>query len=93
LAVSRAPLAKLQASSGGWVELPVARRFRQRLQRRLQLGFTEEQQRTGSIDYNYKPEKEMDVRALSGQPGGTGLLPSWPPRRTDPATYTRERRV
>ncbi|MCI0607149.1 DUF899 domain-containing protein [bacterium] len=83
-AVSRAPLAKLQAYKRrmGWT-FPWASSFGSDFNFDFSVGFTEEQQRKGSIEYNYRSEPPLvpeDVNdpfaAMSG---------------TDPATYTRER--
>jgi len=93
MAVSRAPLAKLQAYKRrmGW-SFPWASSFGGDFNADFSVGFTEEQQRTGSIDYNYRREKEWDVRALSGEPGGEGPVAQLAATTgTDAATYTRER--
>ena len=84
-AVSRAPLAKLQAYKRrmGWT-FPWASSFGGDFNFDFNVQFTEEQQSRGGIEYNYRHEAawqpkadEEDVfAAMSG---------------TDPATYTRER--
>ncbi len=94
-AISRAPLAKLQAFKRrmGWA-FPWASSFASDFNFDFSVGFTEQQQRAGGIDYNYRREPAMIERgindALSRQgegpvaeiAAGTG---------TDVATYTRER--
>jgi predicted dithiol-disulfide oxidoreductase (DUF899 family) len=84
-AVSRAPLEKLQAyrERMGWT-FPWASSFRDNFNADFSVGFTEEQQREGGIEYNYRREPPfkgaeegaVTFAAMSG---------------TDPATYTRER--
>jgi predicted dithiol-disulfide oxidoreductase (DUF899 family) len=91
-AVSRAPLAKLQAFKKrmGWT-FPWASSFGSDFNFDFNVSFTEDQQRNKGIDYNFSTEPKFVWR--SGQEGasdgpvaelarGTG---------TDPATYTRER--
>ena len=87
-AVSRAPLAKLQAYKQrmGW-EFPWASSFGGDFNFDFNISFTEEQQRKGSIEYNYRrgghamdasqiPEPVAQFAATCG---------------TDAATYTRDR--
>jgi predicted dithiol-disulfide oxidoreductase (DUF899 family) len=89
-AVSRAPLAKLQAYKRRmeWT-FPWASSFSSDFNFDFSVGFTEEQQRKGGIEYNYRreepvveipsrstPEEDTKLAAMSG---------------TDVATYTRER--
>jgi predicted dithiol-disulfide oxidoreductase (DUF899 family) len=87
-AVSRAPLAKLQAYKRrmGWT-FPWASSFGTDFNGDFNVWFTEEQQRDGLIEYNYQrgghamdapsvPERVADNAAMTG---------------TDVATYTRER--
>ncbi len=86
-AVSRAPLAKLQAYKGrmGW-SFPWVSSFGSDFNHDFNVWFTEEQQRQGGIEYNY------------GRGGhGTGGTPVAGPvaelaasSGTDPATYMRE---
>jgi predicted dithiol-disulfide oxidoreductase (DUF899 family) len=93
MAVSRAPLAKLQAYKRrmGW-SFPWASSFGGEFNADFGVGFTEEQQRAGDIAYNYRREKEWGVRALSGEPGGEGPVARMAATTgTDAATYTRER--
>jgi predicted dithiol-disulfide oxidoreductase (DUF899 family) len=94
-AVSRAPLAKLQAFKRrmGWT-FPWASSFGSDFNFDFGVGFTEEQQREEGIEYNYRREPPLTVRGIGDSltkqgegpvseiAGGTG---------TDVATYTRER--
>jgi predicted dithiol-disulfide oxidoreductase (DUF899 family) len=94
-AVSRAPLAKLQAFKRrmGWT-FPWASSFGSDFNFDFSVGFTEEQQREGGIEYNYRREPPLTVRGIGDSltkqgegpvaeiAAGTG---------TDVATYTRER--
>ena len=86
-AVSRAPLAKLQAYKKrmGW-RFPWASSFGGDFNADFGVRFTEEQQREGVIDYNYRREKAWQLRNSAGPVAeiAAGL-------GTDPATYTRER--
>jgi predicted dithiol-disulfide oxidoreductase (DUF899 family) len=72
-AVSRAPLAKLQAYKRrmGWT-FPWASSFGSDFNSDFNVWFTEEQQREGGLDYNYRREAPMsDVfRWRAGQEGG-----------------------
>ena len=94
-AISRAPLDKLQAFKRrmGWT-FPWASSYGSDFNFDFSVGFTEQQQREGGIEYNYRREPALTKRgigdALTKQgegpvaeiAGGTG---------TDVATYTRER--
>jgi predicted dithiol-disulfide oxidoreductase (DUF899 family) len=85
-AVSRAPLAKLQAYKRrmGWT-FPWASSFGNDFNTDFSVRFTEEQQqREGGIEYNYRREP-----AWKG--GGDGSTTFSAMSGTDPATYTRER--
>ena len=84
-AVSRAPLARLQAYKRrmGWT-FPWASSFNGDFNRDFNVWFTEDQQRGGSIDYNYRREPPMPA----GAPGPDAYAAS---AGTDTATYTRER--
>ncbi len=85
-AVSRAPLAKLQAYKQrmGWT-FPWASSFGSDFNVDFSVRFTEEQQqRDGGIEYNYRREP-----AWKG--GGAGSTSHSAMSGTDPATYTRER--
>jgi predicted dithiol-disulfide oxidoreductase (DUF899 family) len=87
-AVSRAPLAKLQAYKRrmGWT-FPWASSFGGDFNFNFSVGFTEEQQREG-IEYNYRREAARTARAPSGDEGSVVFAAM---SGTDPATYTRER--
>jgi predicted dithiol-disulfide oxidoreductase (DUF899 family) len=92
-AVSRAPLARLQAYKRrmGWT-FPWASSFGSDFNFEFNVWFTEEQQREGAIEYNYRREAARQASALAREAGGEG-----PPAvnaascGTDVATYTRER--
>ena len=87
-AVSRAPLAKLQAYKErmGWT-FPWASSFGSDFNFDFSVGFTREQQRETGIDYNYRREPPL-VREL-GRDTGAGTFAAM--SGTDAATYTRER--
>jgi predicted dithiol-disulfide oxidoreductase (DUF899 family) len=84
-AVSRAPLPKLQAYKRrmGWT-FPWASSYGSDFNADFNVWFSEEQQREGSIEYNYVREEATDWRDVNddGMAASTG---------TDAATYTRER--
>jgi predicted dithiol-disulfide oxidoreductase (DUF899 family) len=95
--VSRAPLPKLQAYKRrmGWT-FPWASSLGSDFNSDFNVWFTEEQQRKGGIEYNYRRE------AAAGEPGAGKTVPKWQSRvlppvdfatmtGTDLATYTRER--
>jgi predicted dithiol-disulfide oxidoreductase (DUF899 family) len=99
-AVSRAPIAKLKAYKRrmGWWTFPWASSFSSDFNFDFSLWFTEEQQREGGIEYNYRREPALQLR------GGEGPVVEIPSRSTpdgptlfaamsgtDVATYTRER--
>ena len=88
-AVSRAPLAKLQVYKQrmGW-SFPWASSFGGDFNPDFGVRFTEEQQREGAVDYNYRREKAWQLRNSAGPVAeiAAGL-------GTDAATYTRERPV
>jgi predicted dithiol-disulfide oxidoreductase (DUF899 family) len=88
-AVSRAPLAKLQAYKRrmGWT-FPWASSFGSDFNPDFSVGFTEEQQRKG-IEYNYQREKPMVKIPSRSTPEGSSLFAAM--TGTDEATYTRER--
>ena len=98
-AASRAPLAKLQAYKRrmGWT-FPWASSFASDFNFDFSVGFTEEQQREGGIEYNYRRE------APAREPLAGTTVQEWKSRGsegpvaeiaattgTDVATYTRER--
>ena len=86
-AVSRAPLAKLQAYKRrmGWT-FPWASSFGGDFNFDFNVRFTEEQQREGAIEYNYRREKAWPLRGGDGPVGEIAAMTG-----TDAATYTRER--
>jgi predicted dithiol-disulfide oxidoreductase (DUF899 family) len=96
-AVSRAPLAKLQAYKRrmGWT-FPWASSFGSDFNFDFSVGFTEEQQREGGIEYNYRREAGAPLvghdTATWREPGGEGPVAEMAASTgTDVATYTRER--
>jgi predicted dithiol-disulfide oxidoreductase (DUF899 family) len=102
MAVSRAPLAKLQAYKRrlGWT-FPWASSDDSDFNFDFNVALTEKQQREGGVEYNYRREAPAD-RALEGketrewreksESGGNGPVAQMAARcGTDVATYTRER--
>jgi predicted dithiol-disulfide oxidoreductase (DUF899 family) len=96
-AVSRAPLAKLQAYKRrmGWT-FPWASSLGGDFNYDFQAAFTEAQQREGGIEYNYRREAAWTVgltsRALGREAGGEGPVAEIAAMTgTDVPTYTRER--
>jgi len=87
-AVSRAPLAKLQAYKRrmGW-SFPWASSFEGDFNFDFSAGFTETQQRQQGIEYNYRREAPMVREPAPGGGAATHAAMSG----TDPATYLRER--
>jgi predicted dithiol-disulfide oxidoreductase (DUF899 family) len=85
-AVSRAPLAKLQAFKQrmGWT-FPWASSAPSDFNADFSVGFTEEQQRTGGIEYNYRKEPAWKPKPDSG------INPFAALAGTDVGTYIRER--
>jgi predicted dithiol-disulfide oxidoreductase (DUF899 family) len=92
-AISRAPLPKLQAYKRrmGW-SFPWASSGGSDFNLDFHAGFTEEQQRTGNLEYNYRPGNPA---SRANESGATGAAP--PPGAefaamsgVDWATYTRE---
>jgi predicted dithiol-disulfide oxidoreductase (DUF899 family) len=86
-AVSRAPLAKLLAyqRQKGW-SFPWASSFGGDFNVDFNVQFSEEQQREGGIEYNYRRESHWR------EPGSGSLVVQHAAAAgTDPATYTRER--
>jgi predicted dithiol-disulfide oxidoreductase (DUF899 family) len=89
-AVSRAPLAKLQAYKRrmGWT-FPWASSFGSDFNFDFSVGFTEEQQRKGGIEYNYRREgPAVEISSRSTPEGATKFAAM---SGTDAATFTRER--
>src|SRR5262245_41554578 len=102
-AVSRAPLPKVQGYKRrmGWT-FPWASSFGSDFNFDFNVSFTEEQQREGRIEYNYRREATANFRALEGWETGQWREDSESGREgpvaqnavmtgTDVATYTRER--
>jgi predicted dithiol-disulfide oxidoreductase (DUF899 family) len=85
-AVSRAPLAKLQAyrQRMGWT-FPWASSFGSDFNTDFAVGFTEKQQR-GGIEYNYRREAPWQAKAGSEGAGSFAAMTG-----TDEGTYSRER--
>lgn len=83
-AVSRAPLAKLQAykTRMEWT-FPWASSHGSDFNPDFSVGFTEDQQRKGGIEYNYR--REQPFKGSPGSAQGAEMS------GTDEATYTRER--
>lgn len=97
-AVSRAPLAKLQAfrQRMGWT-FPWASATGSEFNSDFGVGFTVEQERAGTVEYNYRrekpkrdplPMKTARESEASGQDSGTGIAAL---AGTDAATFMRER--
>ena len=86
IAVSRAPIAALQAYKRrmGWT-FTWASSLNSDFNYDFNTSFTEEQQRSGSIDYNYSTLEGMKSRAASLVPGEFAAMTG-----TDVPTYTRE---
>jgi predicted dithiol-disulfide oxidoreductase (DUF899 family) len=87
MAVSRAPLAKLQAFKRRmeWT-FPWASSHDNDFNADFAVGFTEQQQREGGIEYNYRREGSWQLRGSDGPVGQIAAMTG-----TDAATYTRER--
>jgi predicted dithiol-disulfide oxidoreductase (DUF899 family) len=91
--VSRAPLAKLQAYKRrmGWA-FPWASSLGSDFNLDFNISFTEEQQREGAVEYNYRRDGHaMDVTAVPEAGGGGPVAEFAAMAGTDVATYTRER--
>jgi predicted dithiol-disulfide oxidoreductase (DUF899 family) len=86
-AVSRAPLAKLQAYKRrmGWA-FPWASSHDSDFNTDFSVRFTEQQQRDGGIDYNYRRESAWTFRGEEGPVAEMAAMTG-----TDSATYIRER--
>jgi predicted dithiol-disulfide oxidoreductase (DUF899 family) len=97
-AVSRAPLAKLQGYKRRmeWT-FPWASSFGGDFNADFSVGFTEEQQREGGIEYNYRHEEAWGWRegsepqASEESSGDAPVAKMAAMAGTDVATYTRER--
>jgi predicted dithiol-disulfide oxidoreductase (DUF899 family) len=95
MAVSRAPLAKLQAYKRrmGWT-FPWASSFNGDFNFNFDVAFTEEQQREGRIEYNYRREVAWQSRSgegIASRMEGTPVADNATMTGTDVATYSRER--
>ena len=86
-AVSRAPLAKLQAYKQrmAWT-FPWASSFGSDFNADFAVGFTEAQQRDGGVEYNYRHEGPWRLKGDGGELARFAATTG-----TDPATYIRER--
>ena len=91
-AVSRAPLAKLQAYKRrmGWT-FPWASSFGSDFNRDFAVGFSETQQREGEVEYNYRREAAWQWREGSERGGEGPVAVIAAMTGTDVPTYTRER--
>jgi predicted dithiol-disulfide oxidoreductase (DUF899 family) len=98
-AVSRAPLAKLQAYKRrmGWT-FPWASSLGSDFNSDFKVAFTEEQQREGGIEYNYRQEAAVPeplagktVKEWQSREGQGPVAEIASTTGTDVATYTRER--
>ena len=94
-AVSRAPLAKLQAYKRrmGWT-FPWASSFGSDFNFDFSVGFTETQQREGDIEYNFRREPAWpmpDGEGIASRMEGTPVGDIAAMTGTDAATFTRER--
>jgi predicted dithiol-disulfide oxidoreductase (DUF899 family) len=89
-AVSRAPLDKLHAYKRrmGWT-FPWASSFGSEFNEDFNVRFTEQQQRDGGIEYNYRREAPVVGIPSRSTPDGPGKFAAM--CGTDVATYTRER--
>jgi predicted dithiol-disulfide oxidoreductase (DUF899 family) len=87
-AISRAPLAKLQSYKKrmGWT-FPWASSFGSDFNRDFNVQFTEDQQRAGGIEYNYRREEGVPLAGRKGSPVDQVAAMAG----TDTATFTRER--
>ncbi|MDB5378710.1 MAG: protein of unknown function DUF899,thioredoxin-like [Rubritepida sp.] len=91
-AVSRAPLAKLQAYKRrmGW-SFPWASSFGSDFNLDFHVGITEEQQREGGVEYNYRPQPAF-VGRLDQAGGGASVEARFAATcGTDTATFRRDR--
>ena len=94
-AVSRAPIAKLQAYKRrmGWT-FPWASSVGGDFNFDFNVSFTEEQQRQWGIEYNYRREAAWQLRddeGIASRMPGTPVADNAAMTGTDVATYTRER--
>src|SRR5207248_3888649 len=91
-AVSRAPLEKLQAYKRrmGW-NFPWASSFGSDFNFDFNVSVTEEQQREGSVDYNYRPSAAARPTAGDAPKTRSGAAKGAAMTGTDVPTYARER--
>jgi predicted dithiol-disulfide oxidoreductase (DUF899 family) len=92
-AVSRAPLAKLQAYKRrmGWT-FPWASSLGSDFNSDFNVWFSEDTQREGGIEYNYRREAAWRLRTPAREAGGEGPVAEIAAMTgTDVATYTRDR--
>ena len=91
-AVSRAPLAKLEAYKRrmGWT-FPWASSFGGDFNADFAVGFSEEQQRKGRVEYNYRREAAWQWREGEDRGGEGPVAEIARMTGTDVPTYTRER--
>src|SRR5262245_43328070 len=91
-AVSRAPLAKLQAYKRrmGWT-FPWASSHSSDFNFDFNVQVTEQQQREGGVEYNYRREAAWPTRARAREGGEGPVAKMAAMTGTDVATYTRER--
>ena len=89
-AVSRAPLAKLQAYKKrlGWT-FPWASSLGSEFNFDFNVSLTEQQQKDGTVDYNYRRESAVDIWKLRGATGPVAEMAAM--SGTDVPTYIRER--
>ena len=87
-AISRAPLEKLKAYKRrmGWT-FPWASSFGSDFNYDFDASYTEEEQRSGTIEYNYASRDVTPVLEAGDQGPGAGFAAAC---GTDPATYSRE---
>jgi len=92
MAVSRAPLAKLQAFKWrmGW-SFPWASSFGSDFNADFSVFFTEAQQRDGGADYNYRPQPPAPLQQWQSRGGEGPAAQSAAQTGTDIATFARER--
>jgi predicted dithiol-disulfide oxidoreductase (DUF899 family) len=91
-AVSRAPLAKLQAYKQrmGW-RFPWASSFGSGFNFDFNVSVTEEQQSAGAVEYNYRRAAPRPVAEIPSRAPPEGAAKGAAMTGTDPATYARER--
>jgi predicted dithiol-disulfide oxidoreductase (DUF899 family) len=92
-AVSRAPLEKLSAYKRrmGW-SFPWASSFGSDFGADFQVRISEEQQRAGTVEYNFRLEQKWEARSLAKEAAAEGPVEQLAAMTgTDAPTYTRER--